>query len=150
MKTINAILAALAALFQSPEVAAAKKAQRRLADNNSNISAAEQLLAAMKAQRIEDAKADAAALEAAIAAATSEAEKAELRRQAELDLVNDQTDARIKALEEAIAAARQTGAEKLGRIAEKQAAERTAEKARRETAEAALEEVSAAAGNSAK
>ncbi|MBS2003955.1 MAG: hypothetical protein JST44_20795, partial [Cyanobacteria bacterium SZAS LIN-5] len=80
-------------------------------------------------------------------AATTEAEKAELRRQAELDRVNDQTDARIKALEEAIAAARQAGAEKLGRIAEKQAAERTAEKTRRETAEAALDEVSAVAGS---
>ena len=150
MKTINAIFAAIAALFQSPEVAAAKRATRRLSDNNDNIAFAEQLLADMKTQRITDARADAAALELAIANATSEAEKAEIRRQAEIDRCNDKTDARIKALEDAIKAARQVGAEKLGRIAEKQAAERDAEQTRLETAEEALDEVSAIAGNDSK
>jgi hypothetical protein len=147
MKTINAIIAAIAALFQSPEVAAAQRAKRRLSDNNANISFAEQLLADMKTQRIEDARADAAALELAIANATSEAEKSEIRRQAEIDRCNDKTDARIKALEDAIKAARQVGANKLGRIAEKQAAARNAEQARLNTAEDALDEVSSIAGN---
>jgi hypothetical protein len=147
MKTINAFIAAIAALFLSPEVAAAKRATRRLDDNNDNISLAEQLLADMQTQRVNDARADAAALELAIANAETESEKAEIRRQAEIDRQTDKTDARIKALEDAIKAAKAVGAEKLGRIAEKQAAVRNAEQARIETAEEALDEVSAITGD---
>jgi hypothetical protein len=147
MKTtiISDILAAIAALFQSPEVAAAKRATRRLAINNENISIAEQILADMQKQRVTDARADADALELAILNAETEAEKAEIRRQGEIDRATSKTDARIKALEDAIKAARQVGSEKLGRIAEKQAAKRNAEQARIESAEEALDEVSAVA-----
>jgi hypothetical protein len=146
-KSITAFFAAIAAIFQSAEVAAAKRATRHLANNNESISLAEQLLADMKTQRVSDARADAAALELAISNATTESEKAEIRRQAEIDRANDKTDARIKALEDAIKAARQVGAAKLGRIAEKQAAKRNAEQARIDTAEEALDEVSAIAGD---
>ena len=143
--SISDIIAAIAALFQSPETAAANQAKRRLAQNNANIADAEALLKSMKAQRIEDAKADAAALEVAIANATTEAEKAEIRRQGEIDRINNATDKRIKALEDAIAAARQVGNAKLGRLAEKQSAARDAEQARIEGAEAALDEVGSVA-----
>jgi hypothetical protein len=151
MKTsISNIVAAIVELFLSSEEAAASRAKRRLANNNSSITLAEQILDGLKTQRITDARADAAALELAIANATSEAEKAEIRRQAEIDRCNDKTDARIQALEDAIKAARKVGADKLGRIAEKQAAARNAEEARIETAEEALDEVSAIAGNDSK
>jgi hypothetical protein len=143
--SISDIIAAIAALFQSPETAAANQAKRRLARNNANIADAERLLATLKTQRIEDAKADAAALEVAIANATTEAEKAEIRRQGEIDRINNATDKRIKALEDAIAAARQVGNAKLGRLAEKQSAARDAEQARIEGAEAALDEVGSVA-----
>lgn len=151
MKTLTEILAAIAALFQSPETAAANRARRNLARNNANIADAERLVAALKVQRVDEAKADADALALAIENATSETEKAELRRQAAVDAINNATDKRIKALEEAIAAARQVGADKLGRLAEKQSAARNAETTRIEDAKQALGEVSNVGdGNTAK
>lgn len=151
MKTLTEILAAIAALFQSPETAAANRARRNLARNNANIAEAERLVAALKVQRVDEAKADADALALAIENATSETEKAELRRQAAVDAINNATDKRIKALEEAIAAARQVGADKLGRLAEKQSAARNAETTRIEDAKQALGEVSNVGdGNTAK
>ncbi len=151
MKTLTEILAAIAALFQSPETAAANRARRHLARNNANIADAERLVAALKVQRVDEAKADADALALAIENATSETEKAELRRQAAVDAINNATDKRIKALEEAIAAARQVGADKLGRLAEKQSAARNAETTRIEDAKQALGEVSNVGdGNTAK
>ncbi len=151
MKTLTEILAAIAALFQSPETAAANRARRNLARNSANIADAERLVAALKVQRVDEAKADADALALAIENATSETEKAELRRQAAVDAINNATDKRIKALEEAIAAARQVGADKLGRLAEKQSAARNAETTRIEDAKQALGEVSNVGdGNTAK
>lgn len=148
MKKLKAIIAAIAALFQFSEVAAAERAARHLFDSNENIRKAEQLLASLKAERIERVKADAAVLEAVIADAKAKAEQSEQLRQTEIHTINSETEARIRALEEAIAGARKDATERLSLLAEKQSAARSEEQARLETAEYTLNSLKSVAGSS--
>ena len=143
MKTI---IAFLASLFQSRTVTAAKAAVAQLDHDNAAITEAEALLSRLETRKVEDARNNAAALEDALAAATTEAEKAEIRRNAEIERQNDKTDATITALQEAIANAKRLNSEKLGKIAVKHTAARNAEKADAKVAADALELVKAAAG----
>lgn len=149
MKFIDNLLFALASLVLPKEVVAAERARRRLRENNQLIAKAELSLANAKTQRADNARTDAAALKDAIANATSASTQAEQRRQAEIDDANAALDRRIASLEAAIKRAKDESAELLGDIAEKQAKDRDAEQARIQAAESALDEVSAAAGNTA-
>jgi len=113
MKTI---IAFLASLFQSRTVTAAKAAVAQLERDNAAITEAEALLTRLETRKVEDARNNAAALEDALAAATTEAEKAEIRRNAEIERQNDKTDGVITALQEAIANAKRLNSEKLAKI----------------------------------
>lgn len=144
MKTI---IAFLASLFQSSAVTAAKRAVSDLQRDNEAISEAEALLARLQDQKVTDARNNAEALEAALAAAKDDAEKAEVLRNAEIEAQNDKTDKTIASLQAAIAAAKALNAKKLGTIAVKHDAARAAEAADAKTASDALELVRAAAGD---
>jgi uncharacterized protein YdiU (UPF0061 family) len=149
MKTITIadFFAALADLFQSPEVAAANRARRNIRRNDAFIADAEALLQRVKAQKVTDARADADNLKDVLATAATNAAQAEERRLGQIDRINEATEKRIKSLEEAIAKARLANAEELGRLAEKQSASRAAETTRRDTAQSALDAVSGIAGD---
>jgi len=144
---MNKLIIAILSAFSSPEVTAARYAKLELAQGNKKVAQAENLLATMKTQRLEDARRNAAALETALANAATETEKAEIRRQAEITRQNDKTNDVIAALEEAIANARRVNSEKLAKLATKHSSQRRAEEANAQVAEDALALVKAAAGN---
>ena len=143
MKTI---IAFLASLFASPSVTAAKRAVAQLERDNAAITEAEALLARLETQKVEDSRDNAAALEIALANAKTDADKAEVLRNAEIERQNDKTDATIAALQAAIANAKDLNAKKLGTIAVKHNAERASEAADAKVATDALALVRAAAG----
>ncbi|CAN5519869.1 hypothetical protein BH10CYA1_BH10CYA1_31650 [soil metagenome] len=144
MKTI---IAFLGSLFQSPSVTAAKRAVAQLERDNAAITEAEALLARLETQKVEDARDNAAALQIALDNAKTDADKAEVLRNAEIVRQNDKTDATIEALQAAIRNAKDLNAKKLGTIAVKHNAQRAAEAADSKVATDALELVRAAAGD---
>ncbi len=146
-KHMKTIIAFIASLFQSRAVSTAKAAVRQLERDNAAITEAEALLARLETQKVEDARNNAAALEAALEAASDEATKAEILRNAEIERQNDKTNDTIAALQAAIANAKRLNSEKLGKIAVKHNNQRNAEQADAKVAADALELVKAAAGD---
>ncbi|HEY9684001.1 MAG TPA: hypothetical protein V6C86_20635, partial [Oculatellaceae cyanobacterium] len=106
-----------ARFFASTTVRAADAALSTLRRDDNKIATAEQLLRELQAQRVEDAKTNAAALETALGNARDDAERAEIHRAAEVKEQSDDTARVIKDLEDAIANARRKGSEKLEKIA---------------------------------
>ncbi len=143
MKTI---IAFLASLFQSSTVTAAKRAVSQLERDNAAITEAEALLARLETQKVNDARDNAAALETALAAAKTDADKAEVLRNAEIERQNDKTEAHIAGLQAAIANAKEQNDKKLSTIASEHNVKRAAEAADAKVASDALALVRAAAG----
>ncbi|HEY9684002.1 MAG TPA: hypothetical protein V6C86_20640 [Oculatellaceae cyanobacterium] len=143
------LIAFIRNLFASASVRAANTALETDRRNTNKISVAEQLLRDLQAQRVEDAKASAAALEIALGNAHDDAERAEIRRAAEVKAQSDTTARVIKDLEDAIANARRKGSEKLEKIATRHGKQRDHEKADEKTASDALDVIRKAAGTTA-
>jgi hypothetical protein len=105
----------------------ANKAANDRTKSAGEIAEAERLIARLKAKSVSLAQANEKLLTDAIATATAEQREAEQRRQAENQAAKDETDALIKNLEDAIAAAKATLNDTLGENATRHAAERKAE-----------------------